>query len=176
MCCNICVMGEMLLGKVKNTDTKLVKWSGAPAGLCEVRWTRTTLGGLNDLGDSITLMVIQGRDRRRPPICTRGREDERAVGSDLALASRNRSAISIWDKALVKVVPLSQRNERKCNVHAGARLILRSTGPVEQRWMGDRPYGPTCQHQFRGLGRTTRKGNGLPRHEWGRDRSYWAAW
>jgi hypothetical protein len=54
MCCNICVTGETLLGNVKNTDTELVKWSGAPAGLSEVRWTRTTVGGPNDLGGSVT--------------------------------------------------------------------------------------------------------------------------
>jgi hypothetical protein len=47
-------MGETLLGKVKNTDTELVKWSGAPAGLSEVHWTRTTVGGPNDLGGSVT--------------------------------------------------------------------------------------------------------------------------
>jgi hypothetical protein len=29
--------------------------SGAPAGLSEVRWTRTTVGGPNDLGGSITI-------------------------------------------------------------------------------------------------------------------------
>jgi hypothetical protein len=54
MCCNICVTGEMLLGKVKDTDTKLVKWLGASTGLSEVRWTRTTVGGPNDLGGSVT--------------------------------------------------------------------------------------------------------------------------
>jgi hypothetical protein len=54
MCCNICVTGETLLGKVKNTDTELVKWPGAPAGLSEVHWTRTTVGGPNDLGGSVT--------------------------------------------------------------------------------------------------------------------------
>jgi hypothetical protein len=54
MCCNIYVTGEKLLGKVKNTDTELVKWSGAPAGLSEVRWTRTTVGGPNDLVGSVT--------------------------------------------------------------------------------------------------------------------------
>jgi hypothetical protein len=47
-------MGETLLGKVKNTDTELVKWLGAPAGLSEVRWIRTTVGGPNDLGGSVT--------------------------------------------------------------------------------------------------------------------------
>jgi hypothetical protein len=38
----------------RNSDTELVKWSGAPAGLYEVRWTRTTVGGPNYLGGSIT--------------------------------------------------------------------------------------------------------------------------
>jgi hypothetical protein len=28
--------------------------SGAPTGLFEVRWTRTTVGGPNDLGGSVT--------------------------------------------------------------------------------------------------------------------------
>jgi hypothetical protein len=28
--------------------------SGAPTGLSEVRWTRTTVGGPNDLGGSVT--------------------------------------------------------------------------------------------------------------------------
>ena len=46
--------GEMLLGKVKNTDTELVKWLGAPAGLSKVRWTRTTVGGPNDMGGFVT--------------------------------------------------------------------------------------------------------------------------
>jgi hypothetical protein len=48
------VTGETLLGKVKNSDTELVKWSGAPAGLSEVRWTRTIVGGPNGLGGSVT--------------------------------------------------------------------------------------------------------------------------
>jgi hypothetical protein len=38
----------------RNSDTELVKWSGAPAGLSEVRWTRTTVGGPNYLGGSVT--------------------------------------------------------------------------------------------------------------------------
>jgi hypothetical protein len=59
MYCNVCVMGETLLGKVRNSNTKLVKWSGAPAGLSEVRWTRTTVCGPNDLGGSITLAMHQ---------------------------------------------------------------------------------------------------------------------
>jgi hypothetical protein len=54
MCCNICVTGETLLGKVRDIDTELVEWSGASTGLSEVRWTRTTVGGPNDLGGSIT--------------------------------------------------------------------------------------------------------------------------
>jgi hypothetical protein len=48
------VTGETLLGKERNSDTKLVKWSGAAAGLSEVCWTRTTVGGPNDLGGSGT--------------------------------------------------------------------------------------------------------------------------
>jgi hypothetical protein len=56
MCCNICETGETLLGKVRNTNTELVKWSGASTGLSKVHWTRTTLGGPNDLGGSVTDM------------------------------------------------------------------------------------------------------------------------
>jgi hypothetical protein len=55
MYCNVCMTGETLLGKVRNLDTELVKLSGAPAWLSEVRWTRTTVGGPNDLGGSVTL-------------------------------------------------------------------------------------------------------------------------
>jgi hypothetical protein len=58
MCCNICVTGETLLGKIKNTDTELVEWSGASTGLSEVRWTRTTVGGPNDLGGFVTSRSI----------------------------------------------------------------------------------------------------------------------
>jgi hypothetical protein len=54
MCCNICVTGETLLGKVKDTDTELVKRLDASTGLSEVRWTRTTVGGPSDLGGSAT--------------------------------------------------------------------------------------------------------------------------
>jgi hypothetical protein len=64
MCCNICVTGETLLGKVKNSDTELVKWSDAPAGLFEVRWTRTTVGGPNDLGGSVTRGVVLASPER----------------------------------------------------------------------------------------------------------------
>jgi hypothetical protein len=58
MCCNICVTGETLLGKVRNTDTELVNWSGASTGLSEVYWTRTTVGGPNDLGGSVTQSIF----------------------------------------------------------------------------------------------------------------------
>jgi hypothetical protein len=54
MCCNIYETGETLLGNVRNTDTELIKWSGASTGLSKVCWTRTTVGGPNDLGGSIT--------------------------------------------------------------------------------------------------------------------------
>jgi hypothetical protein len=47
----------MLLGNVKNTDTELVKRSGVPAGLSKVRWARTTVGGPNDLGGSVTVIT-----------------------------------------------------------------------------------------------------------------------
>jgi hypothetical protein len=57
MCCNICVTGETLLGKVKNSDTELVKLLGASTGLSEVRWTRTTVGGPNDLRGSVTKIM-----------------------------------------------------------------------------------------------------------------------
>jgi hypothetical protein len=57
MCCNISETGETLLGKVRNTDTELVKWSGASTGLSEVCWTRTTVGGPNDLGGSIIASI-----------------------------------------------------------------------------------------------------------------------
>jgi hypothetical protein len=57
MCCNICVTGETLLGKVKNSDSELVKLSGASTRLSEVCWTRTTVGGPNDLGGSVTASI-----------------------------------------------------------------------------------------------------------------------
>jgi hypothetical protein len=38
----------------RNSDTELVKWPGAPAGLSEVCWTRTTVVGPNYLGGSVT--------------------------------------------------------------------------------------------------------------------------
>jgi hypothetical protein len=42
----------------RNLDTELIKWSGAPAGLFEVRWTRATIDGPNYLGGSVTLRVV----------------------------------------------------------------------------------------------------------------------
>jgi hypothetical protein len=47
-------MGETLLGKVRKQILNLSSDSGAPTGLSEVHWTRTTVGGPNDLGGSIT--------------------------------------------------------------------------------------------------------------------------
>jgi hypothetical protein len=52
------VTRETLLGKVKNSDTELVKISGASTGLSEVRWTRRIVGGPNDLGGSVTTFDI----------------------------------------------------------------------------------------------------------------------
>jgi hypothetical protein len=48
------VTGETLLGKVRKADTKLVMSFRAPTGLSEVRGTRTTVGGPNYLGGSVT--------------------------------------------------------------------------------------------------------------------------
>jgi hypothetical protein len=53
MICNVCVTGKTLLGKVKQTPN-LSSDSGTPAGLSEIRWTKTTVGGPNDLGGSVT--------------------------------------------------------------------------------------------------------------------------
>jgi hypothetical protein len=57
MCCNICVTGETLLGKEKDTDTELVEWLCASTGLSKVRWTRTAIGGPHDLWGSVTHKV-----------------------------------------------------------------------------------------------------------------------
>jgi hypothetical protein len=54
MYCNVCVTGKTLLSKVKNIDTELVKSSGAPTRLSEVKWTRTSVGGPNNLRGSAT--------------------------------------------------------------------------------------------------------------------------
>jgi hypothetical protein len=43
--------------------------SGAPTGLSEVRWTRTTVGGPNYLGGSVT-----GTCKGRLPTCAAGVE------------------------------------------------------------------------------------------------------
>jgi hypothetical protein len=51
--CNVCMTGETLLGKVKQIPN-LSSDSGAPIGLSKVCWTRTTVGGPNDLGGSVT--------------------------------------------------------------------------------------------------------------------------
>jgi hypothetical protein len=73
MYCNVCMTGEALLGKVRNSDTELVKWSGAPVGLSEVCWTRTTVGGPNDLGGSVTALpnsCFGGWGYKYPPTTT----------------------------------------------------------------------------------------------------------
>jgi hypothetical protein len=51
------VTGETLLVEEKDTDTELVKWLCASTGLSKVRWTRTTVGGPNNLGGSVTVSV-----------------------------------------------------------------------------------------------------------------------
>jgi hypothetical protein len=59
MICNVCVTGKTLLGKVKQIPN-LSSDSGTPAGLSEVRWTKTTVGGPNDLGGSVTACTFCG--------------------------------------------------------------------------------------------------------------------
>jgi hypothetical protein len=54
MFCNVCKTGKTLLGKVKNKILNLSSDSGAPTGLSKVCWTRTTVGGPNYLGGSVT--------------------------------------------------------------------------------------------------------------------------
>jgi hypothetical protein len=46
--------GETLLGEEENTDTELVESLCGSTGLSKVRRTRTTVGGPNDLGGSVT--------------------------------------------------------------------------------------------------------------------------
>jgi hypothetical protein len=82
MCCNICVTGETLLGKENDTDTKLFEWLGASTGLPKVHWTRTTVGGPNDLGGFVT---------RYPPGQLEGEWSLREDSSQLP-----RKAISSW--------------------------------------------------------------------------------
>jgi hypothetical protein len=54
MYCNICVTGETLLGKERDTNTELVKCLRASTWFSKVCWTRTTVGGPNYLGGSVT--------------------------------------------------------------------------------------------------------------------------
>jgi hypothetical protein len=61
MSCNICVTGETLLDEEKDIDTKLVELLCASTGLSKVHWTRTTVGGPNDLGGSVTTRGFRGR-------------------------------------------------------------------------------------------------------------------
>jgi hypothetical protein len=55
MWCNVCVMGEALLGEMMRIQkTELVKWLCASTGLSEVLRTKTVVGGPNILGGSVT--------------------------------------------------------------------------------------------------------------------------
>jgi hypothetical protein len=66
MFCNVCKTGETFLvrqGKIPSLSSS----SGAPTGLSEVRWTRTTVGGPNYLGGSVTNCVLT-RPRPRPQV------------------------------------------------------------------------------------------------------------
>jgi hypothetical protein len=42
------------LGKENDTDTELIEWLCASTRLPKIHWTRTTVGGPNDLGGSVT--------------------------------------------------------------------------------------------------------------------------
>jgi hypothetical protein len=50
--------------------------SGAPTGLSEVRWTRTTVGGPNYLGGSVTLSLREARSQKRKATSPTPQEDE----------------------------------------------------------------------------------------------------
>jgi hypothetical protein len=53
--CNVCVMGEALLGNMMMIQlTELVEWLWASTWVSEVLRTRTTVGGPNTLGGSVT--------------------------------------------------------------------------------------------------------------------------
>jgi hypothetical protein len=62
-------------------------------------------------------------DRRRPPICTRGREDERAAGSDHAPISRNRPEDSVGDDEFYGLAP--PVNGTACTTSDGATRARR---------------------------------------------------
>jgi hypothetical protein len=52
---NVCVMGEALLGEMMKIQiTELAEWLLAPAWLSEILRTRTSVGGPNTLGGSVT--------------------------------------------------------------------------------------------------------------------------
>jgi hypothetical protein len=76
MICNVCKTGKTLLGKVKSKIPNLSSDSGTSTGLSDVCWTRTTVGGPNYLGGSVThivvfvviiIIVVLRRLRRRLP-------------------------------------------------------------------------------------------------------------
>jgi hypothetical protein len=54
MFCNVCKTGKTLLGKLKSKVPNLSSDSGTSTGLSDVYWTRTTVGGPNYLGGSVT--------------------------------------------------------------------------------------------------------------------------
>jgi hypothetical protein len=60
--CNVCVMGEALLGDMMMIlIIELTEWLRAPAWLSEVLRKRTSVGGPNTLGGSVT--VVEDRNR-----------------------------------------------------------------------------------------------------------------
>jgi hypothetical protein len=68
MFCNVCVTGETLLGKVRKIPN-FSSNSRASTGLSEVCWTRTTVGGPNNLGGSIIhCLVHQASQQTNMPL------------------------------------------------------------------------------------------------------------
>jgi hypothetical protein len=57
MCCNICVTGETLLGEEMRIQIPNLSSDYVHLGLSKVRWTRTTVGGPNNLGGSVTIFT-----------------------------------------------------------------------------------------------------------------------
>jgi hypothetical protein len=60
--CNVCVMGKALLGDMMTIQkTDLVEWLCSSTWLSEVLRTRTTVGGPNTLGGSVTTRALNCR-------------------------------------------------------------------------------------------------------------------
>jgi hypothetical protein len=144
MYCNVCATGKTLLSKVKDTDTELVKWSGAPAGLSEVRWTRTTIGGPSDLGGSVanetqirnslftctfTLAVIP--KGTRPPPCP---NQDKTFPSLSSLPLHDEQWIGIMNERTNDRM-IGWTNDRNFgSIMAEQRLLGRTNGWTNKSW------------------------------------------